>query len=113
MADKLTNHRRIKVNADVHLGRCLVPQHRAATQVRLDVNPMRRNQVYQPLVAAKFSTGKAHAGTIVSNDDDVKRQSTPFSTLLFLVCLNRPEKPAVFLALTGPYIVLGWLSYNR
>ena len=72
MTDKFTNRLWVTVNADVELCGYFVPEYRSSSQVRLDVNPMRRNHVNQPLIATEFSTWKSHARIIVKNDYDVK-----------------------------------------
>src|SRR5690349_13200329 len=55
MTRKFTNHLRVAVNADVKLCGNFVPQHCSTTQVRLNVNPMPRHQVYQLLKTTELS----------------------------------------------------------
>jgi hypothetical protein len=72
MTDKLTNRLWVTVNADVKLCGNFVPEHRSPSQVRLDVNPMRRHQVYQFLKTAELSARISHGANIVRSDDESK-----------------------------------------
>jgi hypothetical protein len=72
MTDKFTNRLWVTVNADVELCGYFVPEYRSSSQVRLDVNPMRRHQVYQLLKTAELSARISHGVNIVRSDEDVE-----------------------------------------
>ena len=63
---------RIFVDTDINFRRALVAKHCSASEVRLDVDTMRRYQLDQLLIAPGFSAGIAHARTLVRNDDECK-----------------------------------------
>ena len=72
MTDKFTNRLWVPVNADVKLCGYFVPEYRSSSKVRLDVNPMRRHQVYQLLKTAELSARISHGVNIVRSDEESK-----------------------------------------
>jgi hypothetical protein len=72
LADKQPHDFWVTVNADVEIGWNLIPEYSTSPKMRLDIDAMPGNQIYQLRVAAKFTTWVTHTHIIVSADDDVK-----------------------------------------
>src|SRR6185295_14406061 len=88
IAYKHSNHIGVLIDSNAHVCWCLVSKDCATAEVRLDIDTMRRNEIYQLLITPEFPARKSHTQTIVRNDDDVKH--LPHKNLL--VC--RREVPA-------------------
>ncbi|MEQ1684247.1 MAG: hypothetical protein ABL916_11400 [Burkholderiaceae bacterium] len=81
-----TDHLRIDVNADAVQCPPLVAHHRAAAQVRLDVDTMRRYQVDDVLEGLALATGIARR--CESSSDLTMNSSTPMRETLSALVLT-------------------------
>jgi hypothetical protein len=66
------NDRWVSINPNVDFGTRFVPQNSPTSKVRLDVNPVRWNQVNQLLKAAELPARISHGRTLVRSDEEVK-----------------------------------------
>jgi hypothetical protein len=56
----MLNYSQINVHADGHFCRTLMAHYSPATKVRLNVNPMRRHQIDEPLETLALATWISH-----------------------------------------------------